>query len=212
MSILYKIIKNIWHYVKCVIICKQEIGYLQKKKFREFGRKSIIARPFLQLSGCQNIVIGDNTTILTNSRLSVYGNDSNTTNILIGNNCYIGFGFSALASSKAKIVVGNNVLFASNVIVTNENHGMDPESSVPYMNQELTARDVSIGDGCWIGEKVCILPGVSIGEKCISGAGLVVTKSIPDYSVAVGNPAKVLKIYNFESKRWEKYNEENGEK
>ena len=104
------------------------------------------------------------------------------------------------------------MLFASNVIVTNENHGMDPESSVPYMNQELTARDVSIGDGCWIGEKVCILPGVSIGEKCIIGAGSVVTKSIPDYSIAVGNPAKVLKIYNFESKRWEKYNEENGEK
>lgn len=212
MSILYKKIKNIWHYVKCVIIRKQEIGNLQKKKFREFGRMSIVARPFLQLSGCQNIAIGDNTTILTNSRLSVYGNDSNTTNILIGNNCYIAFGFSALASSKAKIVIGNNVLFASNVIVTNENHGMDPESSVPYMNQELTARDVSIGDGCWIGEKVCILPGVSIGKKCIIGAGSVVTKSIPDYSIAVGNPAKVLKIYNFESKRWEKYNEENGEK
>ena len=74
------------------------------------------------------------------------------------------------------------------------------------------ANDVFIGEGSWIGEKVCILSGVSIGKKCIIGAGSVVTKSIPSYSIAAGNPAKVLKVYNFESKRWEKYNEENGEK
>ena len=122
------------------------------------------------------------------------------------------FGFSALASSKANITIEDNVLFASNVIVTNENHGMNPESSVPYMDQKLIAKDVSIGEGSWIGEKVCILSGVSIGKKCIIGAGSVVTKSIPSYSIAAGNPAKILKVYNFESKRWEKYNEENGEK
>ena len=209
---LYRKMQKIWHYIKCVIICKQEIGYGQRKKFRKFGINSIIARPFLQLSGCRNIEIGNDTTILSNSRLSVYGNDSNKANITIGNNCYIGFGFSALASSKANITIGDNVLFASNVIVTNENHGMDPENSVSYMDQELTAKDVSIGDGCWIGEKVCILSGVSIGEKCIIGAGSVVTKSIPSYSIAAGNPAKVVKVYNFESKRWEKYNGEDEKK
>lgn len=195
---LYKKLQKIWHYIKCVIICKQEIGYGSKKKFRKFGKNSIIARPYLQLSGCRNIEIGNGTTILNNSRLSVYGNDS--------------FGFSALASSKANITIEDNVLFASNIIVTNENHGMDPESTVPYMDQELTANDVFIGEGSWIGEKVCILSGVSIGKKCVIGAGSVVTKSIPSYSIAAGNPAKVLKVYNFESKRWEKYNEENGEK
>lgn len=209
---LYKKLQKIWHYIKCVIICKQEIGYGSKRKFRKFGKNSIIARPYLQLSGCRNIEIGNGTTILNNSRLSVYGNDSNKANITIGNNSYIGFGFSALASSKANITIEDNVLFASNVIVTNENHGMDPESTVPYMDQELTANDVFIGEGSWIGEKVCILSGVSIGKKCIIGAGSVVTKSIPSYSIAAGNPAKVLKVYNFESKRWEKYNEENGEK
>lgn len=209
---LYKKMQKIWHYLKCVIICKQEISYGHKRKFGKFGKNSMIARPFLQLSGCQNIEIGNNTTILNNSRLSVYGNCSNKSNITIGNNCYIGFGFSVLASSKANITIGDNVLFASNVIVTNENHGMDPESSLPYMDQELAAKDVFIGDGCWIGEKVCILSGVSIGKKCIIGAGSVVTKSIPSYCIAAGNPAKILKVYNFESKRWEKYNGKNGEK
>lgn len=202
---LYKKIQRIWHYLKCVIINKQEIGYGKKGEFMQFGDNSVISKPFLQLSGCKNIVIGSNTTILSNCRLSVYG-DSNQANITIGDNCYVGFGFSALSSSKASIIIGNNVLCASNVIITNENHGMDPESLIPYMDQELTATNVFIGDGCWIGEKVCILAGVSIGKKSIIGAGAVVTKSIPSYSIAAGNPARVLKTYNFESKKWEKYN------
>lgn len=81
---------------------------------------------------------------------------------------------------------------------------MNPESELPYMRQPLESKPVSIGDGCWIGEKVCILPGVTIGKKCIIGAGSVVIKSIPDYSIAAGNPAKVIKQYNFENHNWEK--------
>ena len=89
-------------------------------------------------------------------------------------------------------------------MISSENHGMDPESEKSYMRQPLVSKPVSIGDGCWIGEKVCILPGVTIGKKCVIGAGSVVTKSIPDYSIAVGNPAKVVKQYNFETQHWEK--------
>lgn len=80
------------------------------------------------------------------------------------------FCFSALASVEANIEIGDNVLFASNVLVTNENHGINPESTTPYMDQKLSAQDVKIGNGCWIGEKVSILSGVTIGEKCIIGA------------------------------------------
>lgn len=198
----YDKLKRIWHYLKCVLILKQEIGTRKKKEFLAFGNNSVILRPFLQLSGCKNIKIGNNTTILNNCRLSVYGNSSKA-NITIGNNCYIGFGFSALASAEANIYIGNDVLFASNILVTNENHGINPELKEAYMNQKLSAKNVRIGDGCWIGEKVCILAGVSIGEKSVVGAGSVVTKSIPSYSIAVGNPAKVLKQYNFKTKRWE---------
>lgn len=71
------------------------------------------------------------------------------------------------------------------------------------MDQKLSCKNVIIDDGCWIGEKVCILPGVRIGKKSIIGAGAIVTKSIPDYSIAVGNPARVIKYYNFDKKRWE---------
>lgn len=206
---IYKTVQRLWHYFKCVVILRKEIGLKRKSKFGYFGKNSTIMKPFLQLSGCGNIKIGDNTTILSNARLAVYGSGSEA-NITIGNNCYICFGFSALASAEANISIGDNVLFASNVLVTNENHGIDPESNTPYMDQKLSARDVVIGNGCWIGEKVCILSGVTIGEKCIIGAGSIVTRSIPSYSIAVGNPARIIKQYNFQTKRWERYYGEDG--
>ena len=180
---------------------EKEISISVKNKFAFFGAGSVITRPFLQLSGLDKIRIGNNTTILDNCRLSVYG-DSHDTIINIGDGCYIGYGFSALASSLALLSIGDNVLIASNVLITNENHGIDPENEIYYMDQPLTAQKTSIGNGCWIGEKVCILPGVNIGEKSIIGAGSVVTKSIPSYSIAVGNPAKVIKKYNFDEHKW----------
>ena len=62
---------------------------------------------------------------------------------------------------------------------------------------------VEIGEGTWLGEGVCVI-GAKIGKGCVIGANAVVTKDIPDYSVAVGSPAKVIKKYNSDTKRWEK--------
>ena len=146
--------------------------------------------------------IGEDTTILSHSRIQNYSNKiADIEGIYIGNNCYLGFGLSLLNASK--ISIGNSVLMASNILISSENHGMDPESDVPYMEQDLTARDVIIKDGAWIGQNVCILPGVTIGEKAIIGAGSIVTKSVPDYCIAVGNPARVIKKYNFSTHKWE---------
>ena len=96
------------------------------------------------------------------------------------------------------------MLFASHVLITSENHGIDPELNIPYMDQTLTSKPVEIGDGCWIGEKVCIMPSVTIGKKSIIGSGSIVTKSIPEYCIAVGSPAKVIKQYNFETHSWDR--------
>ena len=62
---------------------------------------------------------------------------------------------------------------------------------------------MEIGEGTWLGEGVCVI-GAKIGKGCVIGANAVVTKDIPDYSVAVGSPAKVIKKYNSDTKRWEK--------
>ena len=73
---IYKTLQRIWHYFKCVVILRKEIGVKKKSEFCDFGKNSTITKPFLQLSGCSNIKIGDNTTILSNVRLAVYGSGS----------------------------------------------------------------------------------------------------------------------------------------
>lgn len=201
------LLKTVMVVVKLQRQKKMEKHYSHLQRARINGTLLIMMNlrdKLLQQLNKMKLKIGDNTTILSNVRLAVYGSGSKA-NITIGNNCYIGFCFSALASVEANIEIGDNVLFASNVLVTNENHGINPESTTPYMDQKLSAQDVKIGNGCWIGEKVSILSGVTIGEKCIIGAGSIVTKSIPSYSIAVGNPARIIKQYNFYTKRWERY-------
>lgn len=188
------------------LLCEKSISALKKSKFYSFGKNSKIEKPYLQLSGVHGISIGNNVTILKHARLAVYGAKCRNV-ITIGDGCYIGFGFSALADFNSTLTIGSDVLIASNVLITNENHSINPEDNVSYMDQPLSSKSVLIDDGCWIGEQVCILPGVTIGKKCIIGAGSVVTKSIPAYSIAVGNPAKVIKRYNFNIKKWENINE-----
>lgn len=173
----------------------------KKIKFASCGKGSQIFNPRI-ISHPHQIRIGNNVTVLDRARFSIYAKEEQEICITIADNCYIGFDFSILA--RDPITIQKNVLIASNVIITSENHGIDPESDIPYMSQELTGQGVCIGEGSWIGEKVCILPGVTIGKKCVIGAGSIVTKNIPDYCIAAGNPAKVIKKYDFELHQWVK--------
>lgn len=120
--------------------------------------------------------------------------------MIVGNSTYIVNNCSFLIGGP--INIGNNVLIASNVLITSENHQINPEDKMSYGQQPLVAKGVTISDGCWIGEKVVILPGVNIGKKCVIGAGSVVSHSIPDYSIAVGNPARIIKRYDFDKHKW----------
>lgn len=173
--------------------------FRKREKYASLGRDSYIYNPMI-ICGAKKISIGNNVKILDNARISIYDNEEDKIVIQIDDGCYIGYNFSILA--KAKVHIENNVLIASNVLISSENHGIDPESDLYYMKQSLEGKDVRIGEGTWIGEKVCVLPGVNIGKKCVIGAGSIVTKSIPDYSIAVGNPAKVVKKYDFDLHEW----------
>lgn len=171
----------------------------KKIQYASCGKGSRVYNPRI-ISNPERIVLGENVTVLDRARLSIYGEHIDEICITIGDNCYIGFDFSVLA--KEPVTIQKDVLIASNVIITSENHGIDPESDLPYMSQELTGKGVCIGEGSWIGEKVCILPGVTIGKKCVIGAGSVVTKDVPDYCIVGGNPAKVIKKYDFDEHKW----------
>lgn len=103
-----------------------------------------------------------------------------------------------------KIIIGNNVLIASNVQLYTSTHpvelserlvpGWTPESGEYFCR--TYALPITIGNGCWIGGGVIILPGVSIGNGSVIGAGSVVTKDIPDNSLAAGNPCRVIREIN----------------
>ena len=173
-----------------------------KYRFYKIGKNSIIYFP-TKYADTSIIYMGDNSTILQNARIQYFNNNQNkNAKLFIGNRTYILFDFSALVAED--IIIGNDVLIASNVLITSENHLINPESKLSYMSQGIESEKVIIEDGVWIGEKSVILPGVTIGKKSIIGAMSVVTHSIPEYCIAAGNPAKIIKKYNFDLHTWEK--------
>lgn len=181
-------------------IKRDVVTSLYTRAFASFGRKSVLYLP-LYIKGKEFISIGDNTTILNNARIQVYNDLTGLkSEVRIGNNCYIGYNTSILAGGNVEI--GDGVLMASNILISSENHSVNPEDERYYSAQPLVCAPVKIEDGCWIGERVCILPGITIGKKCVVGAGSIVTKSIPDYCMVAGAPAKVIKKYDFEKHAW----------
>lgn len=109
--------------------------------------------------------------------------------IIIGDNSGLGVNCSV----RGPLEIGANVMMGPDVIIMTNSHNTS-RTDIP-MNQQgfLPKKRVKIGDDVWIGARVIILPGVSIGKGSIVGAGAVVTKDVPDYTVVVGVPAKVIK-------------------
>lgn len=117
----------------------------------------------------------------------------------IGNNSRIGIGNVIIGP----VTIGNNVILAQNIVMSGLNHNYTDVETPIYLQGETVAT-ITIEDDCWIGANVVITAGVTIGKHSVIGGGAVVTKNIPPFSVALGNPAKVVKKYNFETKDWEK--------
>jgi len=111
-------------------------------------------------------------------------------NIKLGDNSGIGINCRL---TEGPITIGNNVMMGPDVIIHTRNHSHN-RCDIPMNEQGFEdAKPVSIGNDVWIGSRVIILPGVTIGDGCIIGAGTVVTKSIESFSIAAGNPAKIVK-------------------
>lgn len=110
-------------------------------------------------------------------------------NIRIGNNSGVGIN----ADIGGEVTIGNDVMMGPNCVILTRNHQFD-RTDIPMNQQHFSEyKPVHIGDDVWIGQNVIILPGVEISNGVVIGAGAVVTKSVSAYSVAVGNPARVIK-------------------
>lgn len=121
-----------------------------------------------------------------------YGN-----HIKVGKNFFCNYNCTIL--DVGKVTFGDNCLLAPNVAIYTAGHPIHPDSRNSLYEYGI---DVTIGDNVWIGGNVVIMPGVNIGSNCVIGAGSVVTKDIPAWSVAAGNPCRVLRKITDEDKKF----------
>lgn len=155
--------------------------------------------PSLVYMGLDKVSIGDNFRAGERLKLRTFDSWKGVTytpKITIGDN--VNIETDCHISAINNVSIGNNVLMASFVYISDHSHGnvnkMDGWMDAPLSRSLYTKGPVIIEDDVWLGEKVSVMPGVHIGRGAIIGANSVVTKDIPAYAVAAGSPAKVIKM------------------
>jgi acetyltransferase-like isoleucine patch superfamily enzyme len=142
-------------------------------------------------SSINNISLGDGTKVAHSCR--AFGNPEHI--LKIGMGCYFG-PFCLIDGFNAQVEIGNYVSFSQNV---NLMSGSGPNASEKMQRIFPIKREkVSIGDHCWVGASVIIMPGVSLGKHCVVAANSFVNQSFPDYSIIGGSPAKLLRVLSQE--------------
>jgi acetyltransferase-like isoleucine patch superfamily enzyme len=164
------------------------------RRFRAFGAGSAICFPVAALFGERYIEVGAGTVIGPYVSLSAGVSPSHELGtdavVTIGDRCLIGKGTGIVGHER--IEIGDDVFTGHQVYITDANHGYeDPDQ--PIGRQFAPSRPVRIGSGSWLGHGSIVLPGVTIGRHVVVGAGSVVTDDLPDFTVAVGNPARVVR-------------------
>lgn len=142
--------------------------------------------PWNQFTVGKNSLIEDFTTI-----------NNGAGDVIIGDNARIGIGSVVIGPVR----FGNKVGLGQHVFISGFNHGYE-DGNVDSNEQPLVKKTVVIDEDSHIGANCVVVAGVHIGKRCQIGAGSVVTKDIPDYSVAIGNPARVIKRYDINKQKW----------
>jgi acetyltransferase-like isoleucine patch superfamily enzyme len=168
-----------------------------------FPQARIIRRP-AYIRGTGKIRVGPGFTSGPGLRIDCFGDSAE---VVIGS--YVEVNDYVHIGARASVTIGDRVLIASSVFISDHNHGcyagpaeqhsspLTPPAERPY--QRLP---VQIEDDVWLGEHVCVLPGVRIGKGSIIGAASVVTSSVPPYTICVGAPARPIKRFDFQLNEW----------
>jgi len=176
-----------------------------RRKFNSFGKNSVV-KPILNSANEKYISVGNNTDIGAFCRITVsteFGGhkvkSENKVRLKIGEN--VSIGNNSFISANNSIEIGDNVIMSAYVFITDHDHGFEMEKNLN--EQPLTENGfVKIGDNVFLGTKSSILKNVSVGERTVIAANAVVTKDVPAYSIVAGNPARIIKKYDFEKKEW----------
>lgn len=180
------------------IICRIKANLIYKYTFLRFGSKSILRRP-LEIRDKKSISIGNGVYIAEQIWLLATKTGKRCEKIFIGNGVQIGHYAHIVANER--VCIENDVLIADKVFISDCTHNYEDIYMPIYKQGISNIKRVTIGEKSWIGENVCIC-GASVGKHCVIGANSVVTKDIPDYSIAVGSPAKVIKRYDWKKNQW----------
>lgn len=164
--------------------------------FGALGDGSIIRPPYTIVSA-DRIFIGRDTTIGPNALLSVVSKHvghTYTPTLRIGDGCSIGQNF--VVGCIDEITIGDRVLISSNAFIGDTIHGYG-DITRAVIDQPLEKRGpVHIHDGAFIGINAVVLPGVTVGKNAVVGAGSVVTRDVPPFTVVAGNPARILRRHH----------------
>jgi acetyltransferase-like isoleucine patch superfamily enzyme len=171
-------------------------GSRRARRFGRFGPGSAVCFPVSTLFGERYIHIGTGSVIGPYSSLAAGVSPGDVPQgdpaISIGDHTVIGKGSDIVGGMS--IEIGNDVWTGPYVYITDSNHGYE-DVNVPPGKQFAPRKPVRIGDGAWLGTGVVVLPGATVGRHAVIGARAVVVDQIPDFSVAVGNPARVVRRY-----------------
>ncbi len=181
------------------------------RSFRRFGDGSAMCFPIAALYGEEYIELGEGCIIGPYCSLSagvMPGQVLDHTPVVsIGDRVLIGKGSGIVGHHTVKI--GDDVFTGHHVYITDANHGYE-DVSLPIGKQFAPTRAVRIGSGSWLGHGTVVLPGSDIGRNVVVGAGSVVTGALPDFSVAVGNPARVIRRH-LDGQGWVRVDPEAGD-
>lgn len=178
-----------------ILLMKTKLLFLKKK----IGKGTYIDKT-VNVLGWAHVSIGSNTLIGEQTWLNVNKRIKGFEHIIIGNYCYIGR--RNLISSSKLLTISDYVMTSNDCKFLGNNH-IFSNPFFPYISTNTTGDDtMKIGVNVWIGAGVIVLGAVTVGHGSIVGAGSVVTKNIPPFSIAVGNPCKVIKRYDFEKNLW----------
>ncbi len=208
MRKLIKIYKNYGMYFIIEIFFQRLVSYQTKVRYK-YSSGFLIGKDTAWLAG-QYAHIGENFRMGKRGRIETIDEHNGfyyQPQLTIGNN--VSFNDDVHIGCVNKITIGNNVLLASKIYISDHNHGKYKGSTQSNANeppgQRLLSMDtVEIGDNVWIGEMVSILPGVKIGCGSIIGSNSVVSRDIPENVIAVGSPAVPVKKFNFLTGLWER--------
>jgi acetyltransferase-like isoleucine patch superfamily enzyme len=175
---------------------------LYRPRLGALGANSLVLSP-RKLLNPERIFVGRDVIIYGHSiifPLAEYQAQSFESRIMVGDDCYIGK-FAQLHAID-RIELGRGCVLSEYVYISDNAHGFDPKAGL-IMKQNLESKGpVVLGENCFLGFGVRVMPGVTLGDWCVVGTGSVVTKSFPAYSMIAGVPARLVKQYRPETGDW----------